>query len=101
VLRVGVLEGPVCENGNGTVWVGLARVHFKNARKSGVFTFFRGSGTHAHRVVAVVVADAGRRWAGVMEGATGAPSAVNFEAFLALKKPRISSIRVEKRIRNG
>jgi hypothetical protein len=24
VHHVGVLEGPVCENGNGTVWVGLA-----------------------------------------------------------------------------
>jgi hypothetical protein len=80
VLRVGVLEGPVCENGKRTLWVGLASAHFQNGRKFG-----RGSGAHAHRELAVVVAGAARRWVGVMEGPTGAPLTLNFQAFLALK----------------
>jgi hypothetical protein len=43
------------------------------------------------------------RWAGVMLEPMGAPLAVIFKAFLALKtsKPNFSSIWVEKRLRNG
>jgi hypothetical protein len=44
---------------------------------------------------------AARRWVGVMKGPTGAPLEVAFQAFLALKKPKFSSIWVEKRLRNG
>jgi hypothetical protein len=47
---------------------------------------FRGSGTHARRAVAVVMAGAARRRVGVMEGPTGAPLAVAFQAFLGSKK---------------
>ena len=39
----------------------------------------------AHR--ADVAAGVARRWVGVMEGPTGAPLEVNFQAFLSLKKP--------------
>ena len=46
---------------------------------------FRGSGAHAGRALAVVVAGAARRWVGVMEGHTGAPLEVNFQPFLGLK----------------
>ena len=48
------------------------------------YSFSRFS-THAHRGVAVFVAGATRRWVGVMEGPTGAPLEVGFQAFLALK----------------
>jgi hypothetical protein len=50
-------------------------------------TVFRGSGAHAHRAHAVVVAGAARRWLRVMGGHTGAPLEVNFQPFLALKTP--------------
>jgi hypothetical protein len=59
----------------------------KNGRKFGVFMVFRGSGAHAHRVLAVVVAGAARRWVRVMERPMGAPLEVNFQPFLALKNP--------------
>jgi hypothetical protein len=39
------------------------------------------------RALAVVVAGAARRWVGVMQGPTGAPLEVGFQAFLALKNP--------------
>jgi hypothetical protein len=82
---VGVLEGPVCENGRVTPWVGLPLAHFQNSRKFGVFTIFRGFGAHAGRDPAVVVAGEARRWVGVMEGPTGAPLGVALQAFLGLK----------------
>ena len=49
--------------------------------------FFRGSGAHTGRAVAVVVAGAARRWVGVIKGPTGAPLKVALQAFLALKNP--------------
>jgi hypothetical protein len=59
--------------------------HFQKGRKFRVLTIFRGSGAHTGRDLAVVMAGAARRWVGVMEGPTGAPSEVDFRAFLALK----------------
>jgi hypothetical protein len=44
-----------------------------------------GSGTHAHRTHAVIMAGVTRRWVGVMEGPTGAPLEVALQAFLGLK----------------
>ena len=51
MLRADVLEGPVCEIRNGTVWVGLAKAHFQDGRKFGVFAVFRHSSAHAHSAV--------------------------------------------------
>ena len=75
---MGVFEGPACENGNGTPWVGLAHAHFQNSQKFGGFTVCRGSGAHTGRAIAIVLAGAAHRWVEVMEGSTGAPLAVNF-----------------------
>jgi hypothetical protein len=65
---------------------------------------FRGSGAHAHRVVADVVAGAARRWVGVIEGPTGAPLEVGFQAFLPLKNQNFAHLgrgTPQKRLRNG
>jgi hypothetical protein len=57
--------------------VGRPRVGpFPKFPKFGVFTVFRGSGTHAHRAIADAAAGATRRWVKVMEGPTGASLAV-------------------------
>jgi hypothetical protein len=56
-------------------------------------TVFRGSGAHAHRDPAGIVAGAARRWVGVMEGPTGAPLEVVFQAFLVLKNPNFRPLR--------
>jgi hypothetical protein len=76
MLRADVLEGPVCEIRNGTVWVGLAKAHFQDGRKFGVFAVFRHSSAHAHSAVADAAAGATSRWVGVMEAPTGASLAV-------------------------
>ena len=71
-----------------------------------VFTVFRGSGAHAHRALADIVAGAARRWVGVMEGPTGAPLEVVLQAFLGLKNrnfrpigSRNASVTAKKRLK--
>jgi hypothetical protein len=57
MLRVGVLEGLVCENGNGMPWVGLVGP-FPKLTQIRFFSIFRGFGAHTGRAVAVDVAGA-------------------------------------------
>jgi hypothetical protein len=103
MLHVGVLEGLVCENGNGTVWVGLAQAHFQIFRNSVFLQFFEVP-AHTHTVPLPFSWRARRADAAMGRGDGGTNGCVVGGWALGVsgpQKPKFSSIWVEKRLRNG